>query len=233
MKKIFFVLMLASFVVSCGANNNNDNSSNTVINDNVSSSSNRTIASETLQIIKLPDPKEQFAKYNNDSLLFALENRRSSREASENALDIGDVSALLWAAGGINREDGRLTIPTSSNTQDMLIYMVDQSGVWLYNPKDNTIEQKSAEDVRQTLEPAVARSANATLYYVQNMDKASNERAGDRHAGSMYQNVGLYCAIAGLNNVVTGSFSKNENIAQTLLLPENHRVIIAQSIGNR
>ncbi len=188
---------------------------------------------QTLQVIQLPDPKAQFAKYNNISLLSALENRHSARDFANVPLEIGEISALLWAAGGINRESGRLTVPTSSNTQDMLIYIIKEDGVWLYNPVEHTIEQKSAKDVRQTLEPAVARGAAATIYYVQNMEKASNERAGDRHAGSMYQNVGLFCAVANLNNVVTGSFNRNAGIEQTLQIPANHRAIIAQSVGKR
>ncbi len=243
---LIFALILA--LASCGDRGDNarssaDNSSaNTSISssdngkngDNNDENSSETVSNESLQVVELPDPKAQFAKYGaNDSLLFALENRRSGRDFAQSPLDIKDISAILWAAGGINRDNGNLTIPTSSNSKDMLIYVIKEDGVWLYNPTNHTIEQKLAEDVRQTLEPQVAKNAAMTIYYVQNMDKASNERAGDRHAGSMYQNVGLYCALADLHNVVTGSFSKNENIEQTLGLSENCRAIIAQSIGNK
>ncbi len=237
MKKIFLILTLVSLIAACGGSDNSKNtSSNTSSTSTLEAST--QISSEssvvpTLQVVNLPDPKEQFAKHSNDSLLFALENRRSTREFAQRPLDIGDLSAILWAAVGINRENGNLTIPTSSGKKDMLIYVVKEDGVWLYNSANNTIEQKVQGDIRSSLEPAVAKSAAATLYYVQDMARASNERGGDRHAGSMYQNVGLYCAAAGLNNVVTGSYTKNENIDEMLLLPSDQRIIIAQSIGIR
>ncbi len=218
-----------------------DNASDETVEDSSvedNSEENQTAAATsenepTLKVIQLPDPKAQFAKYNSNSLLYALENRRAGRDFTNVPLELGELSALLWSAYGVNRENGNRTIPTSSNTQDMVIYVVKDDGIWIYNAQENTIAQITTEDVRQTLEPAVARGAAVTLYYVQNMEKASNERAGDRHAGSMYQNVGLFCAIANLNNVVTGSFTRNPNIEQTLQLPDNHRAIIAQSIGKR
>lgn len=185
-------------------------------------------ANET--IIKLPDPKVQFAKHS-DSLLFALENRHSARNFSPTALDEQELSALLWAACGVNRDNGKLTFPTSRNTQDMLVYLVKEDGVWLYNAQEHSIEQKSSVDIRADLSPAPAKKAPLTLVYVNDQDKASNERSGDRHSGSMYQNVGLYCAIAKLNNVVTGSFPKG--IDKMLGLPSNYKVMITQSVGGR
>lgn len=187
-------------------------------------------ASDTLQVIKLPDPKPQFAKYR-DSLLFALENRHSGRTFTNFAIDIHDLSALLWSACGVNRGDGKLTIPTSRNSQDMHIYMAKEDGIWFYNAKEHSIEQISTVDIRETLSPALAKQAPITFFYVNDLDKASNERSGDRHSGSMYQNVGLYCAIANLNNVVTGSFSKE--LEKTLKLPSNYKIMISQSIGGR
>ena len=50
------------------------------------------------------------------------------------------------------------------------------------------------------------------------------------HAGSAYQNVGLYCANKGLNNVVRGYFDKDE-LAKALSLCENQKIVISQAIG--
>lgn len=187
-------------------------------------------ASDILQHISLPDPKVQFAKHN-DSLVFALENRQTGRTFSEAPIDIHDLSALLWSACGVNRSNGKLTIPTSKNTQDMLVYIAKEDGVWLYNAQDHSLEQKSAVDIRPELSPALARKAPVTFLYVNDTEKASNGRSGDRHSGSMYQNVGLYCAIADLHNVVTGSFSKE--LEKLLNLPPHHKIMITQSIGGK
>lgn len=50
------------------------------------------------------------------------------------------------------------------------------------------------------------------------------------HAGSAYQNVGLYAASRGLGAVVRGYFDK-EAVAKALNLPNSEAVIISQAIG--
>ena len=50
------------------------------------------------------------------------------------------------------------------------------------------------------------------------------------HAGSAYQNVGLYAASVGLNNVVRGYFDRNAAAKALQLLP-NEQVIISQVVG--
>lgn len=55
-----------------------------------------------------------------------------------------------------------------------------------------------------------------------------NKYAG-MHAGSAYQNVGLYCASAGLNNVVRGMYDA-ESLAKALNLGDKE-VIVTQTVG--
>ena len=50
------------------------------------------------------------------------------------------------------------------------------------------------------------------------------------HAGSAYQNVGLYAASRGLGAVVRGYFDK-EAVAKALNLPNSEAVIISQATG--
>lgn len=50
------------------------------------------------------------------------------------------------------------------------------------------------------------------------------------HAGSAYQNVGLYCASKGLSNVVRGYLDR-EAVEQALKLPPEEKVVITQTIG--
>lgn len=184
---------------------------------------------ENTQIIELPDPKLQFKKHKNNDLYFALKNRRTVRTLSNESIDIKDISSLLWSASGVNRDNGNLTVPTSKNSKDTSVYMLNKDGVWIYNPNNNTIEKKLNKDIRNTFSQSFAKSAPIILVYVQDINKASNKEAGDKHAGSMYQNVALYCAIADLNNVVIGSFPKN--IEASLELSKDYRVIVAQVVG--
>ena len=56
-----------------------------------------------------------------------------------------------------------------------------------------------------------------------------DDEAGGMHAGSLYQNAGLYCASAGLANVVrlTGA----DALDGILPLPEGYKVQVVQTIG--
>jgi len=59
------------------------------------------------QDIKLPEPEKNIGK----PLMQALNERKSSREFSNKELSLQQLSNLLWAANGFNREDKR-TAPT-------------------------------------------------------------------------------------------------------------------------
>ena len=67
--------------------------------------------------IKLPAPE----KTNTTTLVQALENRHSDHEFSNKAVDNQTLSNLLWAAYGVNREDGKRTIPTAMNKKELNI----------------------------------------------------------------------------------------------------------------
>ena len=67
--------------------------------------------------------------------------------------------------------------------------------------------------------------APLTLLYT-----GSDSKNSPMHAGSAYQNVGLYCTSKGLNNVVRGYFDYEE-VQKELNLPEDEKVIISQTIG--
>lgn len=60
-----------------------------------------------------PDKERGFA------LMKTLSERKSVREFGEKMLSDKDLSDLLWAAMGQNREEGKLTAPTSMNKQEI------------------------------------------------------------------------------------------------------------------
>lgn len=198
----------------------------TFSNTNLHNSS--AMANETLKTINLPDPHALYATYD-DSLLKALKNRYTHRKFTAQPIDENFLSSLLWTAYGINRDDGKRTIPTARNSQDMLIYLVNEEGFWLYHPENHSLEQKISGDNRKFLGSNISKSAPLTLIYVQDMNKASSEHYGYLHAGSMYQGVALFCAMANLGNVVIGSLPSDFN--KNLQLPETQRLIVSQSVG--
>lgn len=172
--------------------------------------------------IKLPMPE----KTNNTTLIQALENRYSEREFSDKVVDNQTLSNLLWAAYGVNREDGRRTIPTALNKKDLNIYVFNKDGIWLYDATKNSLIQQSAENylklfqLQDYMEPV-----STVLVYT-----GSNEDYAAMHAGSAYQNVELYIAANNMASVVRGYFER-EKVREVLKLPDGQRVIISQAIG--
>lgn len=161
-------------------------------------------------------------------LMVVLKNRQSTKNFSNKPLDNQTLSEILWSAWGINRKDGKRTIPTSMNTQNMRLYAIMADGAWLYDANKQKINLVNKEDLRPLLaQQAYAEKAPLFLLYTTN--GSGEPLASAMHAGSMYQNVGLYSASKGLNNVVRNYFDK-PGLAKALNLNEND-IIISQVVG--
>ena len=170
--------------------------------------------------ITLPAPETTGGK----PLMQALTERKTVREFADKPVSAKDLSNILWAAYGFNRP-ARRTIPTARNEQGMDVYVLTAEGAFLYNAKDNVLEQVVKKDLRDLLVPQdFARKAPLTLLFVEKQHKYAG-----MHAGSAYQNVGLYCASAGLNNVVRGMYDA-DGLAKALNLGDRE-VIVTQTIG--
>lgn len=170
--------------------------------------------------IVLPAPETTGGK----PLMQAMAERKTEREFADKPVSAKDLSNILWAAYGFNRP-GKRTIPTARNEQGMDVYVLTADGAFLYNAKDNVLEQVVKKDLRDLLVPQdFARKAPLTLLFVEKQHKYAG-----MHAGSAYQNVGLYCASAGLNNVVRGMYDA-DGLAKALNLGDRE-VIVTQTIG--
>lgn len=179
------------------------------------------------ETLTLPAPDIRGGK----ALMQALNERHSARRFSPRPLSDKLLGDLLWAACGINRPDGRRTIPTALNRQDIEVYVLRGDGAWLYDAPRHALERVAEDDLRGFLgAQAFAREAPVTLLYVSDTDKNGNELYAAMHAGSSYQNVGLFCASTGLNNVVRASHDA-EALAQGLNLPAHKRIVVSQSLG--
>ena len=173
------------------------------------------------QEIKLPAPQTEGGM----PLLNAVAARKTTREFSTRPIDVQTLSEILWTAWGLTH-DGKHSIPTSQNKQNLKVYVLQADGVWLYNPKKNTIENISKKDVRSILNTqAFVKDAPLHLAFV-----GSDKKNSPMHAGSAYQNVGLYCASKGLNNVVRGYFD-HPALGKELNLKDNEEVIVTQAVG--
>ncbi|MCL2484617.1 MAG: nitroreductase family protein [Endomicrobia bacterium] len=164
----------------------------------------------------LPEPDKTGGK----PLMEALNLRKTDRNISAKPLPAQELSNLLWATWGINRADGRRTAPTARNSQRIEVYAVLQDGVWLYDAKNNRLQQILSSDERSKFSPA-----GVTLLYAAD----AGDAFAQMHVGTLYQNAGLYCASAGFANVVKAN--GRDTLKGTLPLPKGYEVMIVHPIG--
>lgn len=180
---------------------------------------------------QLPEPKLN----NSYPLSKALQERKSTREFTDQKLDDQTLSNLLWAANGINRKDGRRTAPSARNCQEIDIYVFDDENVYLYSPEQNALKQVLEGDRREeaVIQP-FAKKAPIILVFVANyekmgdMDDDAREFYGATDCGYVSQNVYLYCAAEGLNTVVLGMINR-DGIKDMLNI--NGKAILGQPVG--
>lgn len=169
-------------------------------------------------IVELPAPQ----KIGGLSVLEALSLRHVEREFDNKALPLQEVSNLLWAACGINRDSGKLTVPTAMNYQRIGVYAVLPSGVYRYDAGQNILEQVLSGDAY------IKMYANkAPMVILHAADEADPYSA--MHIGSMYENVALYCASASLANVMKAQ--ETHTLDGKLPLPKGWKVYIIQPVG--
>lgn len=177
-------------------------------------------------------------------LMQALKNRKSTRELSDKKLSMQQLSELLWAANGVNREDGKRTAPAAMNKQTVDIYVVLPEGVYLYEPIKNQLVPIAEGDFRkQAGVQDFVFIAPVNLVYVLDLDKykglppfaanLSNEEkikwAGIA-VGCQAQNVSLYCASEGLGTTVRGLIDQ-KIFGEIIKLRPEQIIILAQTVG--
>jgi SagB-type dehydrogenase family enzyme len=185
------------------------------------------------QAIQLPAPRKDGGR----PLMQVLQDRQSQREFRREPLPLPMLSALLWAAFGINRPDGHRTAPSASNRQEIDIYVAMPEGLYLYEPKSHGLKLIVAEDLRgATGTQAFAAEAAIDLVFVADQSKMSAGSGDDRvlyagaDTGFISQNVYLYCASEGLATVVRGSVDRPV-LGRRMQLRPDQRIVLAQSVG--
>ena len=189
------------------------------------------------ETIKLPVPE----KTGGIGVLDAVAARQSAGDFVDTELTIEELSTLLWVAGGINRENGKLTYATAMNNQDMIIFAFTKSGAYRYNPEDHSLTLIAEGDNRALTggQPFVAKAA-VDLLYIQDAGKweklpfkAPAEEilnCGFAHAVLSMQNVYLYAASKGWGARTRMNFDR-EGLIKLLGLTEKHNFTLMQCVG--
>lgn len=185
------------------------------------------MASFSINAEVLPEPQTTGGK----PLMQVMNERKSSRDYQENqTVTKQDLSNLLWAAWGITH-DGKRTIATAMNRQELVLYVVTPTEVSRYNPEANTLTVVNTGDFRKysTMQDFAA-IAPINIVLVVDTSKQSKPEFQGYTAGAASQNIYLYCAQAGLKSVVRAGFDV-ENLPQVLKLSSNERIMFVQTVG--
>lgn len=168
----------------------------------------------------------------------ALERRHSTRDFMPDPLTLEMLSALLWAAFGINRRDsaGR-TAPSAHNWQEIDVFAVLPEGSYRYDAAGHRLLLVCADDLRgATGDQDFVATAPLNLVYVADFARMHDATAEQRgflagaDAGCIAQNVYLCCAASGLATVVRALIDRRR-LASALHLSKTQRIALAQSVG--
>ena len=153
------------------------------------------------QNVKLPAPQKKGGK----TIVETLWNRQSGTEFSDKMLSRQDLSNLLFAAIGVNRENGKLTSPTASNKQEIRLFVFTAEGVSEYLNGENSLKPLVTGDHRALIagRQEWVKSAPVILLIVADENKfgRNDERARTMmavDAGIVCENINMFCAGTGL-----------------------------------
>lgn len=190
--------------------------------------------SAVAQDIQLPAPNKKVEM----TLMDALQKRTSVREYSDKAVDNATLSQVLWAACGINRPDSkRITAPSAINAQDILVYVLNADGAYLFQPLSNSLKKVCNEDLRIPMAgpQKFAAEAPVALLLVSDLSKfGPNNRSGERYgamdAGYVSENIYLACTALGLGTVARAMMDA-KTLSEKLGLKEHQQPMLNHPIG--
>lgn len=201
------------------------------------------------EVISLPSP----VLNGNMSVEEAIQNRRSVRQYTSQAINIGNLSQILWAAQGVTDKEKNLrATPSAGQVYPLDIYvMVGSGGVtgleegfYHYQPSNNTLEKLINGDLRSKLseiannQPWVDQApvdivitGNYRKMLYKYPDSELSTRFVNLEAGHAGENIYLQTEALGLLTVSLGSFDKKRMI-QLLQLPGNETPIYIFPVGH-
>ncbi len=165
-------------------------------------------------------------------LMQAISRRKSDRQFDSRNLSLKHLSEILWVANGINRANGKRTVPSAMAQYPIQTYAVLANGIYFYNPKKHQLEPVVKGDYRNLAgKQTFVSTAPLNILYIA---KARNDKDDFRMAmmdsGYCGQNVYLYCASEGLKCVVRAG-AQEEQLLKTMNLGPDYKFILAQTVG--
>jgi len=169
------------------------------------------------------------------SLDKALLMRRTERSFKGGAiLSMDQVSRILWAANGANREDGHRTAPSAVARYPVEVYAALPQGVYLFDHKGHKLVKQAEGDIRSKVpitQPGLRRAAMDILYVIDNSKMMGLEQGwADLEIGCMVQSAYLMAAALGLGCTVFALVAY-DRVTRLMELPDSKKLRIAQGFG--
>lgn len=190
-----------------------------------------------VQPVNLPKPSENQGG-EKSSLQSALQLRKSTKSFETKPIPDQLLSDLLWAAFGVNRvKSGKRTAPSAFNRQEIDMYVITASDLYLYEAETHSLKHVMTKDLRELAGfQEYAKKAPINIVYVSDYSRMKDMPDEDKailtaaNTGFISQNVYLFCAINGLGTVVRGYIDKKA-LAKGMNLRENQKIFLAQTVG--
>ncbi len=182
------------------------------------------------------------AKTHEISVTEALQQRKSDRGFVEKDLTLAQTAKILWAANGINREDGKRVNPAGKGVYCVEVYAVTKEGIYLYEPARHKLKLIAEGDFRSvtTTGQSFVEKAAVNLVYVETpavWEEMEKIPARDKQifyanvmVGTMVQSVALAAESEGLGTCVRGSINREE-FKKVAKLSDEKNILLAQSVG--
>ncbi len=193
--------------------------------------------------IPLPSPEARSEL----SVEQAMAKRRSVRDFTGQALGIGSVGQLLWAAQGVTSSSGGRTAPSAGALYPLEVYIVAgdlaglDPGVYRYRPGDHNLSLQEPGDVRVGLARAARQAwiADAPMVvviaavYERTRKKygSRTERYVHMEVGHVAQNIYLQAESLDLGTVMVGAF-RDADIQTILQLPSREAPLALMPVGH-
>ncbi|HOR95105.1 MAG TPA: nitroreductase family protein [Spirochaetota bacterium] len=81
----------------------------------------------------------------NVDIMKAFKNRKSERSYTSQLISIHHLSTVLWSGYGINRQDGKHTVPTAYGKNYMRLYVIYDGKAYRYLPEKHCLQFIQAE----------------------------------------------------------------------------------------
>jgi SagB-type dehydrogenase family enzyme len=199
----------------------------------------------TVSFAQLSGQKIDLSKPNLDkgfSITKSLSLRKSAASGDfqkAKDLSLAEISELLWAANGVNRQsEGKRTAPSAMNAQDIDVYVLAKNGAYLYNAQSHSLNLVASGDLRALAAGSQADFAHAPIIILlvsdvskfPRGDDAGRQKFGAVDAGIVSQNISLFCSGTGLITRVR-AFMDADALSKALKLPASQVPMLNLPIG--